>query len=576
MTSRPFDTTRRALTVTSRAATGYRCAPMTFRTALLATLLLSCLLAPAARAAQDQASIIMDDDQLLYRGDRTMARTLVTAQSLGAEAVRATVLWRTVAQGADLTNAEIARLPTSQQAKARAQRKRFKPADPRTYPTRNWDRYDNLVKTATQLGMRVYFTITGPGPSYGQRVAPPSQRANAGTYKPIPSRYRAFVQAVGTRFSGNYRDENGIRKALPRVTLWSLWNEPNQPGWLSPQWEKVDGQTVPASPALYRELYHAGYQGLQLSGHGNDTILLGETAPMGSTSKGPRNGIAPVPFLRELFCLAPNGTQYTGEDATRRHCDDFTKFGPLKASGYAHHPYTKKAAPSLPNKSPDDITMANIHLLGPLLDTISAQSGGKLPTGLPVLLSEFGYESDPPDTRNGIPLLKQAQYNELAEFIAYSDPRVTATTQFLIRDAAPLTQYPVGSRLYWFTYQSGLYSLKGRAKPAAFAYTFPLVLYSGAPGATNFWGQMRFQPNGAPVTAILQWRANSTAGTPWITLGTPAPTSFRGYFSGSFPTPGPGGVYRAIYFDPAKGKITHSSLCLGPAPRYDATTCPAK
>lgn len=554
-------------TTRAGAAARYRSAPMRLRNLLLATLALASLAAPA-QAAQDQVSIIMDDDQLLYRGDRTMSRTLVTARSLGADAVRATVLWRVVGEGARLSNREIERLRSKKlRDRARAQRKRFRPTNPRTYPTRNWDRYDNLVKTAQQLGMRVYFTITGPGPSYAHRIAPPSQRANAGTYKPYPSRFRAFVQAVGTRYSGRYRDENGIRRALPRVTLWSLWNEPNQPGWLSPQWENG----VPASPALYRQLHHAGSQGLQLSGHGNDTILLGETAPLGSSSKGARNGIRPIPFLRELVCVAPNGAQYVGPAATARKCEDFARFGQLKATAFAHHPYTKKAAPSVKPSNPDDVTIANIGLLGGLLDALATQSGGKIAAGLPILLTEFGYESNPPDTRNGIPLLKQAHYNTLAEFMAYNDPRVKGTTQFLVRDGAPVTRYPKGSRLYWFTYQSGLYNLRGRAKPAAFAYAFPFLVFNpGVPGMTGFWGQLRFRPNVPNGTdlAVIFWRplrANNKPCGPdgWTQQGPPVPTSFRGYFVGAFPTPGPG-EYCALFFDQTKGKITHRSLTTTP------------
>ncbi|HEX4344813.1 MAG TPA: hypothetical protein VHZ31_04565 [Solirubrobacteraceae bacterium] len=542
---------------------------MTLRKLLLATVLLSCLCTTAAQAAPDQVSFIQDDDQLLYRGDRTAARTLVTARSLGADAVRVTVLWSVVADGADLNNADIKRLKTKAlRKKALAQRKRFKATDPHTYPTRNWDRYDNVVKQATALGMRVLFTVTGPGPRYAHRVAPPSQRANAGTYKPIPSRFRQFVQAVGTRYSGKYRDENGIRKALPRVALWSLWNEPNQPGWLTPQWEKVDGQVVPASPALYRELYQYGRQGLALSGHGGDVVLLGETAPLGSTKRGPRNGIEPVPFLRELVCVNPAGQQYTGMDATRRHCDDFQKLGAIHAFGYAHHPYTKKAAPTVKPSTPDDITIANIGTLGPILDQLSVESGGKIPSAMPILLTEFGYESNPPDPRNGIPLLKQAQYNELADFLAYNDPRVKATTQFQLRDAAPVAKYPKGSRLYWFTYQSGLYNLKGEAKPAAFAYAFPLVMYPAGAGMTGFWGQMRFRPNGSQDVALMFWRPTpstkpSLCGDPaagWKQQTTGTPTNFRGFFTGAIPTPGPGGEYCAAYLDPTKGKIVTGSL----------------
>ena len=420
------------------------------RTILLATVLLTCLAAPPAQAAPEQVSIIMDDDQLLYRGDRTATRTLVTARSLGAEAVRVTVLWRVVGEGARLSNKEIERLKTDAlRDKARAQRKRFKPADPRTYPTRNWDRYDTVVKEAQKLGMRVYFTITGPGPSYAHRIAPPSQRANAGTYRPYPSRFRAFVQAVGTRYNGRYRDENGIRGALPRVSLWSIWNEPNQPGWLSPQWESVDGQVVPTSPAIFRELYFAGRQGLQLSGHGGDAILLGETAPLGSPKRGPRNGIRPVPFLRELVCVAPNGAQYAGPDAAAAQVRPVRALRAAEGDGATRTIRTRRRARRRSGRAcPTTSRSRTSPRSASLLDTLAAQSGGKIPAGLPILLTEFGYESNPPDPRNGIPLLRQAQFNQLAEFLAYNNPRVTATTQFLIRDAAPLTRSPTTGKAH--------------------------------------------------------------------------------------------------------------------------------
>jgi hypothetical protein len=242
----------------------------------------------------------------------------------------------------------------------------------------------------------------------------------------------------------------------------------------------------------------------------------------------------------------------------RRDCDDFAKGGPLKATAFAHHPYTKKVAPTKAPASPDEITIANIGTLGSLLDTMSTQSGGKLPSGMPLLLTEFGYESSPPDTRNGIPLARQAQFNQLAEFLAYNEPRVQATTHFLLRDVAPLRRYPKGSRLYWFTYQSGLLTNAGRSKPAAFAYALPLVLYPAGDGIVGFWGQLRFRPNGSQDLAVVMWRPTSKA--PWQQVGEPVLTSPLGYFSSSVPVPGPGGEYRAVYVNPESGKITHSSL----------------
>ena len=548
-----------------RDATVYRCAPMRPRTLALAALVLLTLGASAAHASPEQTSIMMDDDQLVYRTDSVRARALVAMKSLGVDVVRVTVLWKTVGEGASLTNKEIGRLKgDAAKRRARAQRARFKPRDPRTYPTRNWDRYDNLVKDAAKYGLNVYFTITGPGPSYAHKKAPAGQRKNAGTYKPYPTRFRDFVEAVGRRYNGRTRDENGVRRPLPRVSRWSIWNEPNQPGWLTPQFEKRDGQVVPAAPALFRKLYHAGVQGLERAGHtvATDGIFIGETAPLGSDQRGPRNGMRPVPFLREMLCLKPDGTSYEGPDAARRDCDDFVRNGPLKATAFAHHPYTKKQAPTKAPASPDEITIANIGTLGPLLDTLSAQSAGKIPAGMPVLLTEFGYESNPPDPRNGIPYLRQAQFNQLAEFLAFNEPRVAATTHFLLRDVAPLRRYPKGSRLYWFTYQSGLLTNAGRAKPAVFAYSLPLVVYPAGEGITGFWGQLRFRPNGAQDVAVFMWRPAKNA--PWQQVGEPVATSPQGFFSSSVPTPGPGGEYRAVYVNPETGKITHSSLPTGP------------
>lgn len=567
------DMSRCAPSTSQRTRSGYRCAPMYARKVLFAVLVLCSLNVASAHAAPDQVSIIMDDDQLLYRGDRTSVRTLTTARSLGAEVVRATMLWRVAAEGANLSLHEIRQIKHKKlRKKALRQRRRFKADNPRRYPRGNWDRYDNLVKEATKLGMRVYFTVTGPGPiSYAQKKAPRSQRRNALTYKPIATRFRRFVEAVGKRYSGNYRDENGTREKLPRVSTWSIWNEPNQAGWLSPQWEKIDGQEVPSAPAQYRRLFFEGRKALVDTGHGGDTILLGETAPLGSSRRGPRGSIRPVPFLRELACVDSHGKPYTGKDAERRNCDEFDRFGPLRATAFAHHPYTKKAAPTVRPKSPDNITMGNIASLGNVLDTVSAQSGGKIQAGLPVLLTEFGYETKP-DPRNGISYTRQAQFDQLAEFLAYNQPRIAATTQFLISDARPLRRFKKGSRNYWFTYQSGLFNAKGRAKPAAFAYAFPFLTYPVKPGVTGVWGQLRFRPNGPPDGALVFWhpipdKKQSKCGDPaagWVQQGPPLPTSPRGYFSATIPTPGPKGEYCAAFRDPKTGVITNQSLSTKP------------
>ena len=75
---------------------------------LILALGLGALLAPAAaQASPTQTSIMMDDDLLVYRDDSTAARALTQMKSLGVDTVRVTVLWKTVAENARFSKAEL-------------------------------------------------------------------------------------------------------------------------------------------------------------------------------------------------------------------------------------------------------------------------------------------------------------------------------------------------------------------------------------------------------------------------------------------------------------------------------------
>src|SRR5204862_1229103 len=295
---------------------------------------------------------------------------------------------------------------------AKKQDARFKAVNPSTYPIRNWDRYDNLLKSAADRGIKVYFNVTGPGPAWAHSKPPAKNNSLRATWKPKPAAFKQFVQAVGRRYDGTYKDENGSRGALPRVRFWSLWNEPNQAGWLSPQWERRGGAIVPASPALYRKLHQYGYKGLVATGHraDNDIILMGETAPNGSDVRSARAPMRPGFFLRELACIQPDGTPYVGEAASARDCGDFAARGPLIANGYAHHPYTKNVSPLIADPNPDSLTMANIDKLGTLLDELAAKTNNAIPAGMSLFMTEFGFETNPPDPFSGVPLADQARF----------------------------------------------------------------------------------------------------------------------------------------------------------------------
>lgn len=520
---------------------------MSRTTRLLIVALLGALLAPAATHANvAQTSIMMDDDLLVYRDDSVAAGTLTRMKALGVDTVRVTVLWKTVTENARFTKAELAKFPKGRlRTAAQRQTKRFKPANPSTYPIRNWDRYDNLLKSAADRGIKVYFNVTGPGPTWAMTKPPKRYNALRNQWKPRPAAFKQFVTAVGRRYDGTYRDENGSRGILPRVRFWSLWNEPNQAGWLAPQWERRGGAIVPASPALYRKLHQYGYRGLLATGHraDNDIILMGETAPNGSDVRSARAPMRPGFFLRELACIQPNGIPYSGAAAAARDCGDFAARGPLIANGYAHHPYTKNVAPNIADPNPDAISMANISTLGTLLDDLSAKTSGAIPTGLSLFMTEFGFETNPPDPFSGVPLVNQATYNMVGEYMAYTNPRIAAQAQFLLRDVAPVRGRRKGTKPYWFTYQSGLFFLNGLAKPAAGAYSFPFLAFNTntadpttAAPIFHVWGQMRFRTNGQGGAATVQWRAKDGS-TPWISVGEPIPVSDMGYFEATATAP---------------------------------------
>lgn len=501
--------------------------------------LMGAVLAPAgAQASTSQLSIMMDDDLLVYRNDATRDASLHAMRDLGVDAVRVTVLWSVVTDGLDFK-------PKTKKDKARlkANLKRFKKYgedSPKAYPPLNWNRFDGLVRACKTLGLICYFDVTGPGPKWAHAKPPKKYAKDAKWWKPSPRHFYNFVRAVGTRYNGRYRDNDEGRTILPRVSMWALWNEPNQGGWLRPQW--LNGK--PVSPSLYRKLYQFGYRALLRSGHESgrgDIVLLGETAPASVSRRTTTSAMGPKTFINELLC---------GPGSSGAGCSDFDKEGPLKAYAFAHHPYTKKLSPLERDPNPDTITLANFGELGTQLDDLAAKTG-HIVAGMPLISTEFGYETNPPDIFAATSLDQQAQYLALGDYITSTNPRVIGNTQFLLRDVSPNKRYKKNSRNYWSTYQSGLFGSTGTPKPAAKAYPFPFFAIpashdpaTGAP-VVNIWGQIRFRVNAlseaAPDSVTLQWRAS--AASPWQVV-TPIPVTNKfGYFTANGITlPGAGQV----------------------------------
>ena len=158
--------------------------------------------------------------------------------------------------------------------------------------------------------------ITSPIPRWASSSQAPEERLQ-GTWGPNADEFGQFVRAAGKRYSGTY---NG----LPRVDYWSIWNEPNQAGWLTPQWSpdpRNARRQVESAPAVYRALVAASWQALADTGHGADTILIGETAPQGTVrERGITKSLDALRFLRQMYCLDDNLNLLKGTSAEVRGC----------------------------------------------------------------------------------------------------------------------------------------------------------------------------------------------------------------------------------------------------------------
>ena len=417
-------------------------------------LLLSLLLAAPASASRTQA--------LTFEAPRDLNNPLTRPAafnelgSLGVRSLRVILRWSDVAPGAD-----------------QSQKPAFEPTNPAAYA---WGEYDAIMAGARARGWPVLMTISGPVPKWA------TQAKLDNVTRPSPTAFAAFAQAVGRRYGD-------------LVSLWAIWNEPNQPQFLRPQFAQ-GGKAV--SPAIYRSLYLAGVRGLRKAGQGADTFLLGETSPRGNTSRIVR----PLAFLRGVLCL---NAQYKRAG----------RCAPLSAGGYAHHAYTTKQGPSFRPPSADDVTIGALSRLTTALDR--ARSAGALTSRLPIHLTEFGIQSTP-DTISGVSLAKQVEYRAISERIAYDNPRVVSFSQYLLRDSDPTGPKEYGG------FESGLRFADGKPKPSLAAFRLPLAVRRVG-SKVSIWGLVR-PATGVTTATVTYANRGSSRFLPLKTVRTNA----RGYF----------------------------------------------
>jgi hypothetical protein len=306
-----------------------------------------------------------------------------------------------------------------------AKRRPSAPADPAD-PAYNWTAVDNVVSQAALNKVRVLATISG------------TPRWAGVARNRLPRRLvdlRLFAHAAAKRYSGTYsvkESENEPGRRLPAVRHWLAWNEPNNPVFLKPQWKLFRGKWRPQSAFDYAKICSAVWAGVHSTRVRGEKVACGVTGPRGNDApRSSRPSTSPLVFLTWL------------RRAGLKHFD-----------AYAHHPYygSRFERPSTVPRSKKAVTLGNIGVLVRQLNRLYGRSKR-------LWITEYGYQTRPPDRNFGVRYSTQARYVHEAFAIARKTGRIDMLVWFLIRDERRLTGW-----------QSGVMSARGTRKPAFRAF----------------------------------------------------------------------------------------------------------
>jgi hypothetical protein len=473
----------------------------------------------SARASRSQIAIIEDP------GDLTApAQTLAQFRELGADTVRVSIPWATIA-------------PNPRSTKKPA----FDAAHPNAYPASGWAPYDAIVQTAKQDGLTVDLTVSGGAPLWAEGSGDPAAGGSLYfAWKPSASDYGQFVRAVGSRYDGHFTPP-GDSSPLPAVHFWTIFNEPNFGEDLGPQ--AIDGSRVSVAPMMYRRLVSAAWNALQATGHGRNTILIGEFAARGISAKPSRRApqgypgtygqTKPLIFIRTLYCVNTKYQELRGSAAKSVGCPTnaagarkFRRQNPglFKASGVGDHPVPDNLSPIADGTSdPNFATIADLGRLERTLDKVNDVYGST--KKYDIYNDEYGYITSPPSRQHYVSPATAAYYINWAEYLSWKNPRVKSYMQYLLKDPQPTT-----SGGPYAGYASGLEYDNGQPKRAYNAYRLPLYLPKTSfsrHANIEVWGDARPAPfmqrdRNGPQTVSIQLNDK--------TIRTVRATGSRGYF----------------------------------------------
>jgi hypothetical protein len=427
------------------------------RLAALAVLAGSTLLAAAGTASANRAQSTIFDPGTAFvgsgYGEARREQTLDRIGALGADVVRVVVPWRWFAPDPDLPHPPVG----------------FDASDPADYPRQQFEVLDRVVRRADQLGLGVLLTPSGPIPDWA------SASGLSDLAYPSPTEFGHFVTALGKRYSGLCGPPTCTGPDPPRrVSFWAVWNEPNLVLFLQPQF--AGGRRV--GGRIYRGLFLSAQRALLASGHGSDRLLIGETAPSRGSVSTP-----PIEFLRDVLCL---------DRAFRRN----GKCAPIRASGWAQHPYLPAGVAPWQRAPRDVISIGSLGRLERAL-RLAARAGATRGR-LPIYITELGIQSYPkPPDAGGRSELRQAEYLGVSEYLLWRERSVRSYAQYLMEDDG-------GNPREHLNFNTGLRFADGAPKLSYSSFAMTLVARRRPRGRVEVWGHVR--PARAPVEVKVSYR----------------------------------------------------------------------
>jgi hypothetical protein len=315
---------------------------------------------------------ISDGNLLLNPNADVRAQALQLIRDTGASIVRIPVDWRAI----------VAPEPPPG----------FDAGDPSS-PYYDFSALDGAIESTLAAGLEPLLVVSH-APAFAEA---PGRWAYAypGSWAPDPTALGQFAQALATRYDGRYPAPGGIPgTALPRVSLFQAWNEPNLARYLEPQWVANGRAWLAFSPLLYRELLNGFYAGVK-SVQPGATVIAAGVAPNGDPAGEGR--MAPVTFLQTLLCIDARGRRVSSGCPDPPHFD-VLDFHPLSVGN-----------PDLPAASSLEVSIADAAKITRLLAQ-AEDARTALPLSVkPLWVTELNWESAP-QARGGVPPGLQAQW----------------------------------------------------------------------------------------------------------------------------------------------------------------------